>query len=36
MPTFTTVSQKAIRAERVPSPVIAKTTAKEDRVPKIR
>jgi hypothetical protein len=34
MPTLTTVSQKAISAERVPSPVITKTTAKEESVPK--
>jgi hypothetical protein len=35
MPTFTTVSQKAISADSVPSPVITNTTAKELRVPKI-
>jgi hypothetical protein len=36
MPTLTIVSQKAINAESVPSPVMANTTAKELRVPKIR
>jgi hypothetical protein len=35
MPTFTIVSQKAISADSVPSPVIMNTTAKELNVPKI-
>jgi hypothetical protein len=33
MPIFKIVSQNAMRAERAASPVIAKTTAKEERVP---
>jgi hypothetical protein len=32
---LTTVSQNAMSAERVPSPVITNTTAKELNVPKI-
>lgn len=35
MPSLTTVSQKAISADKVPSPVITKTTANELNVPKI-
>jgi hypothetical protein len=34
MPTLRIVSQKAMMAERAPSPVMAKTTAKEESVPK--